>query len=317
MRSLLSRLGLGRLWLILYHGPRSRLRDWRWTGGARGREEMARAQVEWEAAALALPPCRDNPPDALSPVWLTGRKHWFQALFCAHTLWRQSGRAVRPQFVSDGTIDAEIAARLRTVFPHAVIHDHATIEARLNTLLPASRFPTLRERRGPYPHIRKLTDVHVGARGYQLVLDSDMLFFHPPTELVAWAAAPSGALCLQERIESYGYSRALLEEVCGAPLPVRLNVGICGLPSEQIDWDEIERWAATLVARAKASYFLEQALVAMWVARHGGRMLATERYLTLPTPAEMETPTAALLHYVADARRYYFTTAWRQAVPRA
>jgi hypothetical protein len=132
-------------------------------------------------------------------------------------------------------------------------------------------------------------------------------------------SAPPFSPCLMtDCVESYGYSRPLMEELAGAPIPPLLNVGICGLQSETLDWEELERWCRILVEREGTSYYLEQALVAMLAARAAPVVMPRETYITFPDPKEVARPSAVLQHYVADSKPGYFGTSWKLALsPRS
>jgi len=171
----------------------------------------------------------------------------------------------------------------------------------------------LRERWAAYPNIRKLTDVHVGSRGWKLVLDSDMLFFRRPEFLLAWLAAPTRPLHLVDVQESYGYSRALMRSLAGRPIPPLVNVGITGLASGSLDWERLERWCRELIAAEGTSYYLEQALIAMLVAGQLCAVAPAADYIVLPTETECRNPRAVLHHYVADSKRWYFRETWKHA----
>jgi hypothetical protein len=206
---------------------------------------------------------------------------------------------------------------LRRLSPALRIHDFDTLTARLDHVLPAGRFPVLRERWLNYPHIRKLIDVHAGRHGWRLVLDSDLLFWREPRCLLDWSAHPDRPLHAEDCAENYGYSRPLLEKVAGGPVPALVNVGLCGLQSDRIDWDFLEYAAATLIAAERTSYYLEQGLVALLVARHGRAVIAPARdYVTMPDAAEIAAPTAVMHHYVDTARGPYFRQAWRHIPAR-
>ena len=114
--------------------------------------------------------------------------------------------------------------------------------------------------------------------------------------------------------ESYGYSRELMEELAGATIPPLLNVGICGLASELINWEELEHWCQALVEREGTSYYLEQALVAMLAARLPPTVMPRSRYITFPTRQQTLAGEGVLQHYVADSKPWYFGEAWRQLV---
>ena len=112
--------------------------------------------------------------------------------------------------------------------------------------------------------------------------------------------------------ESYGYPRALLERLAGAPLPPLVNVGLTGLRSDDIDWSEVENWCLQLTLERRASYYLEQALVAMLVARKICVVAPSADYVTWPRPPETLECRSVMHHYVAGSKRWYFQHNWRQ-----
>ena len=113
-----------------------------------------------------------------------------------------------------------------------------------------------------------------------------------------------------------GQLRAVMERLAGAPIPGLVNSGLCGLRSESLDWDELEAWCGELIAREGPHYYLEQSLVAMLAARMPERAIAPAAdYVTLPSPAEIRSPSAVMHHYVAESKRGYFREGWRH-VPR-
>jgi hypothetical protein len=313
--SLARRLNLGPLALALWHRPLGRLRDsWR-NGGPLVVRGTERQRLEMAAAALGLPPLPARPgAPRVTLHLLTGRRFWYQTAFCLHSFARHADAEVHAEIYDDGTFDAELRARLAAFGPRLVFHSAPEIRARLDDLLPESRFPALRERWRNYPNLRKLIDPHLGSTGWKLVIDSDLLFFRRPTLLLDWCAAPDRPLHAVDCTESYGYSRPLMEKLAGAPIPPLVNVGLCGLRGESLNWPELEAWTAELQAREKTSYFLEQALVAMLVARAQPCAIAPAAdYITLPTRDEVLAPRAVMHHYVDTAKRWYFRHGWRRA----
>lgn len=306
----------GQLLLKFYHAPVGRIRDSLRNGGPWAEKETERQRREMEAAAATLPSLPELPGTA--PVTLhlmTGRRFWYQTAFCLHSFARFAQTTVCAEIYDDGSIDAECAARLTRLSPNLRIRYKAELRQRLDTFLPAARYPVLRERWENYPNIRKLTDVHLGGTGWKLVIDSDLLFFRRPTLLLSWLLAPDRPLHAIDCTESYGYSRALMERLAGAPVPPLVNVGLCGLRSDTLDWDELEAWTAEMHRLEKTNYYLEQALVAMLAARQPCTVAPAADYITLPSREEVITPTAVMHHYVATAKRWYFRTGWRHFIP--
>lgn len=307
----------GKLLLYLYHRPVGLVRHSLRNGGPVAQWNTERHRREMEAAAERLPALPEWPGTA--PVTLhlmTGRRFWYQTAFCVESFARAARNTVCVELYDDGSLDGACAARLAALGPGVRIHGFAELRRRLDEFLPAERFPVLRDRWLHYPNIRKLTDVHLGGAGWKLVMDSDMLFFRRPDWLLDWMRAPDRPLHAVDFQESYGYTRPLMERLAGAPLPALVNVGLCGLRSEDLDWREIEAWCAGLIASERTNYYLEQALVAMLAARSRPCAVAPAGdYLTLPSRAEALDPRAVMHHYVAESKRWYFRYGWRRVAP--
>ncbi|MEI6946651.1 hypothetical protein V9K67_05570 [Paraflavisolibacter sp. H34] len=253
--------------------------------------------------------------EAYSVYFLTGSKYWYQTAFCLYSLQRQSGRNIHACIVDDGSFDDALEHKVLTAFPSSVVVRKEALEKLLEEHLPARFFPVLRHRRLEYPHIRKLTDIHIlPGRGPKLVMDSDMLFFHKPEALLQWLRHPRGLLFLKDSEQSYGYTTGLMQHLCQSPhLPSRLNVGIAGIPSEKVDWKELERWTAELQRREGTHYLQEQALTAMIAAREPYTFLSEKAYKVQPVIQGDPIP-EVLHHYVADSKYDYFVKGWRKII---
>jgi len=242
---------------------------------------------------------------------LVGTRFWFMAAFALVSLQRQVDRAVHVHFYDDGTLEPKQREKLETLAAAVTFHDRAGIDARIERYLPEEKFPFIRERLRNYPNLKKLTDPHVGSAGLKLVMDADILFFDQPVELLKWFDAPETILCATDVTESYGYSRSLMEGLAGARIPAAINVGITGLQSETLDWEEIERWCRELIIREKTNYYLEQALVAMLCATQPFTQLGLAKYITGPSDEQVLRGEGAMQHYVDLSKKEYFRGAWR------
>jgi len=315
LRERLRALGLGRLTYQAFHRPLGKLHQSLREGGPLVQRRTRLGRDGMRAAAACLPiPTTNAPAPVLRPHLLTGARFWDQTAFCLWTLARRSGRTLAPEIHDDGSLGSGHRQVLARLFPQAVFHSQEETLARLDKFLPEDRYPRLRERWRNYPNLRKLIDVHAGCEGWKLVLDSDMLFFHRPDELLAWCDNPKQQLHAVDCTESYGYDRTLMARLAGAGIPSLVNVGLCGLNSSDMDWDRLEAWIAALHRAQGHSYFLEQALVAMLVAGRPCTVLDGRRYVTMPSREECLAPSAALHHYVDVSKRWYFTDCWRQAL---
>ncbi len=307
----------GQFLLKFYHTPVAQMRDSLRNGGPWQERRTECGRQAMEAAAHTLPRL---PPAAGMPLelhLLTGRRFWYQTAFCLWTLARHSGRPLKPVIYDDGSLTGEFQAPLVRLFPATRFVDRSATVARLDEFLPAARYPALRERWLNYPNIRKLIDPHLGGTGWKLVLDSDLLFFRRPQILLDWLATPDRPLHAVDCETSYGYSRPLMNELADAPVADLVNVGLTGLNSSELDWERLEHWCATLIARERTSYYLEQALIAMLVADRPCAIAPAADYVTLPTRPEIRECRAVMHHYVANSKRWYFQENWRRDFPSA
>ena len=304
----------GKFLLRFYHTPVNRIRDSLRNGGPwqERRTECGRAAMEAAAARLPVPSVASGA--ALELHLLTGRRFWYQSAFCLWTLARQTGRPLAPVIYDDGSLAEQYRDSLSRLFPAVRFVAQGETIKRLDALLPVARFPFLRERWLNYPNLRKLIDPHLGGTGWKLVLDSDLLFFRRPDFLLHWLDTPDRPLHAVDCETSYGYSRPLMNELAGAPVADLVNVGLTGLNSSELDWEQLEHWCSPLITQEKTSDYLEQALIAMLMAGRPCAIAPVADYVTLPKPPEAHACKAVMHHYVAHSKRWYFQQNWRLAL---
>ena len=315
LRGVSRALGLGPAVLRYYHTPIARLRQSIAEGGPSEQRRTELARREMIDAAKVLPTLTaPRGQEAVEIAFLSGENFWWQTLFCVVSLQTHSRVPIVPIVYDDGTFSEVAWSAFSRVVPWARLIAGAEIDTALEAHLPFSRFPSLRSRRLSYPHLRKLTDIHAGRSGWLAVLDSDMLFFRPPKALLDWLVAPDRPCSLVEGISAYGYSPRLMRELAGAEPPARVNVGVCGLRSDAIDWDRLEYWCREMLEREGTHYFQEQALTAMLLAGQECHRFGPPDYVVMPNLAEGRRPAAALHHYVSSSKRSYFQHGWRRAL---
>ena len=256
----------------------------------------------------------EPPADAAEVYFLTGKKFWPLTAFCMFSLAKQSGNKLRAVFVDDGSLDEAIIKTMQLQFPACIVKTSKQIEADIQTNLPETKYPVINKKRAIYPHIKKLTDIHAGSKGWKLVLDSDMLFFKYPAEMLKWLDNPEQPFFLYDPIYSYHYSIKLMEQFAGSTIVPNLNVGAIGLKSEQINWDKLEAWIAQLEEKEGTNYLLEQALSAMLVTGDEPIIADKKEYIVMPDRSEVEHPSATLHHYVAGSKEWYYKKAWQQVI---
>ena len=300
----------------LYRYPKGAWKQLQRNGGLVNSLTIARAKADMQKASLALDLSGIIKPSVNTShlYFLTGKKYWYQTAFCLKSLLLTTQNEVSSTIVDDGTMDEFWVNKIKHHCPNIGIERHLNVEERLNKDLPESRYPFLRKKRLVYPHLKKLTDIHVGKTGYKMVLDSDMLFYREPNAVLEWLKKPTKPFHLVDVVSSYGYSQSLMESLCGKPIPERINVGLIGLNSAAIDWEKVEYWGKNLEAKEGTSYFLEQALTAMIIGDSEAVVGPADQYIVMPNKEEVFHPTAVLHHYVDISKEWYFKHAWRRFI---
>jgi hypothetical protein len=313
LREALRRAGVGRALYLVWHSPLAFI-DKMIEFGALNLALARIGRAEMERAISRLAPLEPPATDAPEVFFLTGRRFAYQTVFCTVSLCRRAGQSFRVNIVDDGTLRDRDIALLQYTIPGAQITTCGQIESALDIYLPRERYPELRRRRETYAHLRKITDVHAMGGGWKLVLDSDMLFNACPEFLLRWLERPEAACHMIDVGNAYGYSDELLKELAGATLPTQVNVGICGLKSDAIDWDRLEFWCKSLSSREGSHYLLEQALVAMMLVDQPRMGAPSTEYIVAPSREQSKAGSGVLHHYTAHSKIWYFRFAWREFI---
>ncbi|MGY4537050.1 hypothetical protein ACVW0P_001464 [Mucilaginibacter sp. UYNi724] len=299
---------------LLYRYPKARLNYLRRFGGYINYRKMMAARKLMEKVSFNLPPVI-SVNDGLPVYFLTGQNYLYQTLFCIRSLVLVSKKKFRFVLVDDGSFDEALINRIKKQLPGANIITKELIALNLQNVLPIEKYPCLHHKRDVYPHIKKLTDIHtIPGSGWKLVLDSDMLFWHEPEELLNWLNNPLYPLHIIDCGEAYGYSKKLMEEVAGNTIKPLINVGAIGLNSDTIDWNDLERWVAALEHYEGTTYYLEQALSAMIIGEDNATELPAGRYIVNPDMATITAQNGVLHHYVDLSKEGYYKMAWKKLV---
>ncbi|OOQ58079.1 glycosyltransferase family A protein [Mucilaginibacter pedocola] len=303
---------LQRIINLVYRYPASRLKTYKRFGGYFKYRSVIRNSRLMAEASMQLPPILSH-PEGLPLYFLTGKNYLYQTLFCIQSLARVSSTRFRFILVDDGSFDETLMQQVNKSLPGAEVVTQTQIAENLQNALPQDRYPFLHHKREVYPHIKKLTDIHtIPGNSWKLVLDSDMLFWHSPVEMIKWLKSPEGPLNMLDCTPSYGYSTVLMELLCGEQIQPMLNVGAIGLNSNAINWDNLEHWGKTLEEKEGASYYLEQALSAMLIGNKPATILNATDYIVNPEEAAVKNRVGVLHHYVDLSKAAYFNIAWKK-----
>lgn len=299
----------------LYRHPKSALKKVKRFGGYTGYYSMQKSGKQMMRASLNLPAVSSLDGD-LPVYFLTGKNHLYQTLFCIQSLSKVTAAKFKYTLVDDGTFDDEVIIQINRQLPGARIVTQNEINNNLNKCLPYNLYPNLNQKRKVYPHLKKITDIHSisNTNAWKLVLDSDMLFWNDPQEMIDWIIKPQLPIHMVDCTEAYGYSKKLMEELAGTNIKPLINVGIIGLNSNDINWKNIETWIKKLEEQEGTSYYLEQALTAMLIGDKASMVLQAEQYIVNPDNDDVKNKGGILHHYVDLSKKDYFNMAWKQFI---
>lgn len=299
-----------------YRLPKSKAKEIKRFGGKKAYNEMLLAQQEMMIACHKLKIVDDHQTNDMNIYFLTGKNYLYQTLFCIKSLKTNCEENFNFILIDDGTFDDEYVKLAEKLIPNCKIILNKQLEKNINHYLPIDKYPFLNKKRKVYPHIKKLTDIHTlnHCKGFKLVLDSDMLFYQSPKEIIEWLKNPISPLHMIDCEEAYGYSHQLMEQLCGSAIPELVNVGVIGMDSESINWELLEDWVKQLEEKEGTCYYLEQALSAMLIAGKTATVLTRDTYIVNPSEAEINETTAILHHYVDLSKMGYYTKAWKKFV---
>lgn len=301
---------------ILYRYPKARLITYRRFGGFFNYQSMLRNRKRMEQASINLAPVQSY-PNGLPIYFLTGKNYLYQTLFCIQSLNKVTEIKLNFILVDDGSFDKLLITQINRQLPGSRIVGNDEITKNLELKLPADRYPVLNHKRKIYPHLKKLTDIHtVDSKPWKLVLDSDMLFWKEPSEMLKWLQQPEEILYMLDSENSYGYTPGLMQDLVEAEVPEKINVGTIGLNSDTINWDKLELWINTLEQAEGATYYLEQALTAMLITGNSSKVLSSADYIVNPNNNEIANRLGTLHHYVDLSKEMYFKTAWRHFIKK-
>ncbi len=193
---------------------------------------------------------------------------------------RETGRTWRTFVHDDGTMSDKDVARVNRVAPNARVVRRAEADVRMGTFLAG--YDSLASNRVRHPWFLKFLDCAAFAPyDDYIVLDTDVIFFHPPFEILDWASArPGSAHFMKDARETYCSPREEILKRTGLNLWDAVNSGICLMPKKAVDLSLADSFVRLFEEDAKHYIFLEQTLFAVAGAALGSGG-------TLPTTYEI------------------------------
>ena len=252
---------------------------------------------------LATPPVRTSPhsPNAVEVHALCYHLDHLPALWALKTFYRTAGVDYPLVIHVNGTPGRTVFDRLRSHFPDAAIlpQDEADrcVEKRLaglDRLLAARRAS---------PFMLKLTDYPILARGATVLgIDSDVLFFAHPAELLARCThAGRGYTFQRDPHSTYNITAEAARQRFGIELLQRVNTGLLVSPTNLPDFAAFERYLED-PGVAVPNGFIEQTLYALHASELGGAEFLPEDCYAIDLRAGRPYDGVIARHYAGPSR---------------
>ena len=282
----------GRLWLNL---RRDIKRGW----SASFHDYTTKAQiVKWSW------PYWNEAPMPVPVHVLTGANDWMLCAWMLASWLTATEQTWRIVIHDDGTLPAIARKTLASIFKTARFISRTDSDVAMDKLLRP--FPFCHDYRHKHPLSQKIFDIpHFCDSERLIILDSDLLFFCYPSEIMQWVNGSSNECWFNEDVaEGSLVSREEAWSDLGVKLWPRVNSGLCLLQKAAIDLDFCERAMGETTLLKGHIWRIEQTLIALCASRHGRGGLLPKTYEVSLTKSA--TNDAIMRHYVGAVRdRFY------------
>ena len=194
---------------------------------------------------------------------LISSRTWDAGLLAAVSLEHHSGRRWSFFFHDDGTLDRGAFDSIRAAFSDARLIPRAEADARAGEYL--SQHPKCLLHRSNHNLFLKFFDFAAWTSAERfVVLDSDVIFFRHPVEIIEWSDTSSDGYHYNEDTkEKYCIPRDHLERGMGLSMWPRFNSGLLLLPKAALSLDLAEKLLTKFEESAHHPQFFEQTLYAI------------------------------------------------------
>lgn len=241
---------------------------------------------------------------------LTSAKDWLNLVWALKSFYVASRRRYALCIHDDGTLEAEQITALKQHFPNARFIDRSTADQRLFQEL--SHHPRCLEFRKTNQLSPKVFDFAAYLESDRmLLLDSDVLFFEEPTELLRRTEAPDYLLNSVNADVASAYtvkSKTVLEH-CNVQLIDCFNSGLGLIHKASLNLDWIEEFLG-LPDVVGHFWRIEQTLYALCSSRFGVELLPSDYAVHL----EGEIGGSPCRHYVGKIRHLMYAEGIRHLV---
>lgn len=256
---------------------------------------------------LTLPPIQTDDVSARASVevhLVCCLKDYLCALWALKTFYVTAGVSYPLVVHLNGAMPRRALLRLRKHLPNARILEQQDIDGTVNNWLTKNTCPRLQQVRSTNGFMLKLVDVALLSETSRLlVLDSDVLFFRRPDELLsAVQNGHDGMLFQRDAGSTYNVTIEEARTELGIDLVARINTGIMLFAKTDVDLHRCEALLAH-PAVARQTGWIEQTLYALVASEKGSVHHLSADYLVSLEPEENVASLVAR-HYAGPSRRY-------------
>jgi hypothetical protein len=233
---------------------------------------------------------------------LTSQQDWLNLIWALKSFYAASGRKYELCIHDDGSLEPSSREQLQRHFPDARLIDRETADREVLPLL--ERFPRCRAFRETNHLSPKLFDFrHFLRADRMLLLDSDVLFFENPAELLRRIEDPTYRWNSVNADMQSGYTvdPVAAGKRFGMTVPERFNSGLGVIHGDSLRHDWIEEF---LEFPGILGHFwrIEQTLFALCSARYGVELLPVEYRVSLARGLDE----CVAKHYVGAVRHLMY-----------
>lgn len=247
------------------------------------------------------------PHKPLEVHMLVGNRTWLMALWAAKSFQWATGFLWDFVFQDDGSLRQVQIEELKRMFPAAVVRAKAEADAEMEWKL-AGR-PACLNARSKHVMFLKMFDPYFhSSRDRYLLLDSDVLFFQKPQEILDWSEDKNPGFLFDPDVkDSYSIPANELEAFFGVNILRRANAGLALIPRAGVDLDVVEEYLVRFEQQSVHNLWLEQTAYVLLASKWAGSAgLLPESYEMSFEPCRQKGCVAR--HYVGthDSRPHFF-----------
>jgi hypothetical protein len=260
---------------------------------------------------LTTKPIKCEPNGICEIHVLTSANDWLNLVWTLKSFYYYSQRRYALFVHDDGSLDPEAKAALRHHFPGVTIIDRERADREMETVLGG--FPRCLHFRRTNLLAPKVFDfIHYLSADRMLLLDSDILFFAAPQELLHRIEDPVYRLNTANTDVGDGYTADPedLSRACGVALQNRFNSGLGMIHRRSVQLAWIEEFLAVPSILGGHFWRIEQTLYALCSSRFGVALLSDEYTVRL----DRGIGGRPCRHYVGQIRHLMFDEGIRHLV---